>query len=349
MLCTLESKTASEWYRKNTEALRGLTMGEAAKREPEFALTLAMWAAEGRCRTKEIERHGKWWCKHWRVQEMMSAEQKRKVKKAEKKWMKSGGRWDESEDECEEESEEEWSEDGEMSEASESRDGNMLSDSELTAQHAIDESLNDCEDNAYEESEEDENECESSEEVEDNESIERKRWEESEEETVSEAASFAAGDEALYTQRDGQQIRVTVVRVSTNVPPGEEPDISVRMPGGTVRETVLARLAPVASEDGEESEDIIVDGTDGEDEDEEYVQELSSESESGEENESKARIFRVGDKVEAKQGIGINDGYYNAIIKKVHRGGMEYTLEWEDGDERATRQPHGNIVDRKTI
>ena len=313
-------------------------------------MTVAMWAAEGTCKTKEIEKHGKWWCKHWRVQEMMSAEQKKKVKKAEMKWMKSGGRWEESE----EESEEEWSEDGELSEASESRDGNMLSDSELTAQHAIDESLNDCEDNAYEESEEeeDENECESSEEseeVEDNEGMERKRWEDSEEETVSEASRFAAGDEALYTQRDGQQIRVTVVRVTTNVPLGEEPDISVRMPGGTVRETVVARLAPVASEDGEESEDMIVNGTDGEDEDEEYVQELSSESESDEETEGKARIFRVGDKVEAKQGIGINDGYYNATIKKVHRGGMEYTLEWEDGDERATRQPHGNIVDRKTI
>ena len=255
---------------------------------------------------------------------MMSRDEKRKVKRAENKWRKARVEYSEEEDTGRSRIEESDDDD-------ESTNRKTLSETEMSAQHTIEESLDDHDDlvSEYEEEEdEDENECESSEEseeVEDNESTERKRWEDSEEETVSEASSFAAGDEALYTRRDGQQVRVTVVRVSTNVPPGEEPDISVRMPGGTVRETVLARLAPVASEDGEESEDIILDGTDGEDEDEEYVQELSSESESGEENESKARIFRVGDKVEAKQGIGINDGYYNATIKKVHRGGNHPT------------------------
>jgi hypothetical protein len=34
------------------------------------------------------------------------------------------------------------------------------------------------------------------------------------------------------------------MNVSTNVPLGEEPEISIRMPDGNVRETVLARLAP---------------------------------------------------------------------------------------------------------
>ena len=54
--------------------------------------------------------------------------------------------------------------------------------------------------------------------------------------------------------------------------------------------------------------------------------------------------------MEAKQEIGINDVYYKATIAKVHRGGgIEYTLNWEDGDRRARRQPHGNILARKTI
>eukprot|EP01043_Picozoa_sp_COSAG02_P022545 COSAG02_NODE_1175_length_14063_cov_24.197794_13_plen_216_part_01 len=55
---------------------------------------------------------------------------------------------------------------------------------------------------------------------------------------------YRKGDSVMYTGRDGTVLQVTVSHVSTNVPLGEEPEISVRMPDGNVRETVLARLAP---------------------------------------------------------------------------------------------------------
>lgn len=55
---------------------------------------------------------------------------------------------------------------------------------------------------------------------------------------------YNKGDSVLYTGRDGSVLQVTVSHVSTNVPLGEEPEISVRMPDGNVRETVLARLSP---------------------------------------------------------------------------------------------------------
>jgi hypothetical protein len=58
------------------------------------------------------------------------------------------------------------------------------------------------------------------------------------------ASPYRKGDTVMYTGRDGAVTQVTVSHVSTNVPLGEEPEISVRMPDGNVRETVLARLAP---------------------------------------------------------------------------------------------------------
>jgi hypothetical protein len=65
--------------------------------------------------------------------------------------------------------------------------------------------------------------------------------------TVAAAATLSAGDSALYSERDGSVVRVTVTAVSTNVPAGEEPEISVRMEGGNVRQTVLARLTPATA------------------------------------------------------------------------------------------------------
>ena len=54
----------------------------------------------------------------------------------------------------------------------------------------------------------------------------------------------AVGDSVLYTTRGGAVQRVTVCSVSTNVPLGEDPMVAVQMPDGTVRDTVLERLAP---------------------------------------------------------------------------------------------------------
>jgi hypothetical protein len=60
------------------------------------------------------------------------------------------------------------------------------------------------------------------------------------------ACPYRVGETVLYTGVDGSVARATVAHVSMNVPPGEEPEISVRLPGGAVRDTVLARLAPAS-------------------------------------------------------------------------------------------------------
>ena len=59
------------------------------------------------------------------------------------------------------------------------------------------------------------------------------------------ASLYREGDSVLYTESDGSVVKATVSRVCTNVPLGEEPDVSIQMPDGNVRETVLARLDPV--------------------------------------------------------------------------------------------------------
>lgn len=41
---------------------------------------------------------------------------------------------------------------------------------------------------------------------------------------------------------------VVITAVSTNVPQGEQPEISIRMPDGTVRDTTLAHLGPPPAE-----------------------------------------------------------------------------------------------------
>ena len=45
-------------------------------------------------------------------------------------------------------------------------------------------------------------------------------------------------------------MRVTVERMSKNVPLGEEPEVAVRMPDGNVRETTIGRLALIVSSEG---------------------------------------------------------------------------------------------------
>ena len=58
--------------------------------------------------------------------------------------------------------------------------------------------------------------------------------------------SYSVGDSVLYTTpQDGSVKRVTVFSVNTNVPMGEDPMVAVQMPDGTIRDTVLERLAPV--------------------------------------------------------------------------------------------------------
>ena len=56
---------------------------------------------------------------------------------------------------------------------------------------------------------------------------------------------YSEGDTVLYSGRDGSEQMVTVSAVNTNVPLGEEPMVAVQMPDGSVRDTVLNRMAPV--------------------------------------------------------------------------------------------------------
>ena len=74
----------------------------------------------------------------------------------------------------------------------------------------------------------------------------REPWRRQAQTPTQKRVPFAVGDEVVYTQRDGTHVRATVARVSTDVPAGEDPEISVLMASGNVRETELARLAPVA-------------------------------------------------------------------------------------------------------
>ncbi len=73
--------------------------------------------------------------------------------------------------------------------------------------------------------------------------------------TARKHAPIAVGDEMVYTQRDGTQVCVIVANVNLNVPLGEDPEVSVRMPCGSVRETVLARLSPVV---GAPATDLLI-------------------------------------------------------------------------------------------
>ncbi len=64
------------------------------------------------------------------------------------------------------------------------------------------------------------------------------------------ACPCRVGEPVLYTGVDGGITRATVAHVNTNVPPGDEPEVSVQLPGGLVRDTVLARLAPASEAAG---------------------------------------------------------------------------------------------------
>eukprot|EP01044_Picomonas_judraskeda_P003067 COSAG03_NODE_242_length_10073_cov_30.040405_7_plen_1514_part_00 len=57
------------------------------------------------------------------------------------------------------------------------------------------------------------------------------------------SSPYRPGNAVFYRERDGSVSPATVFHVSHNVPPGEEPEISVRMADGNVRETVPARLS----------------------------------------------------------------------------------------------------------
>lgn len=55
----------------------------------------------------------------------------------------------------------------------------------------------------------------------------------------------------MYDDRSGGSlVEVTVAHVSTtcNVPAGEEPEISIRMQDGNVKESLLARLQPLSAQ-----------------------------------------------------------------------------------------------------
>ena len=58
------------------------------------------------------------------------------------------------------------------------------------------------------------------------------------------ACEFSVGDRVLYTEAGGGNARHAVVEaVSSNTPTGEELEIAVRLADGTVRDTVVQRLA----------------------------------------------------------------------------------------------------------
>jgi hypothetical protein len=56
-----------------------------------------------------------------------------------------------------------------------------------------------------------------------------------------------AGDSVQYHEGDGTWVFVAVVQLSTNVGPGEEPEIAVQLANGQVRDTSLARLRPATA------------------------------------------------------------------------------------------------------
>ena len=56
---------------------------------------------------------------------------------------------------------------------------------------------------------------------------------------------FSKGDTVMYASREGKSIPVKIVHINMNVPLGEDPEISIEMDGGKVRDTVLERLTPV--------------------------------------------------------------------------------------------------------
>ena len=57
---------------------------------------------------------------------------------------------------------------------------------------------------------------------------------------------YKKGDRVLYLdKRDGVRKEVTIHTINNNVGPGEDPDISIKMDNGQIRETVIERLKPV--------------------------------------------------------------------------------------------------------
>lgn len=57
--------------------------------------------------------------------------------------------------------------------------------------------------------------------------------------------NFKVGDTVFYKQSDGTQVRAKIYIWNTNVPIGEEPEISIVLENGVVRETVLERLKSI--------------------------------------------------------------------------------------------------------
>ena len=58
------------------------------------------------------------------------------------------------------------------------------------------------------------------------------------------------------------------------------------------------------------------------------------------EREPEAEGLAIGDRV---SGLYPNGHRYNATIVEVHGGGGEYTLTWDDGDQKHRRQPAKNL------
>ena len=57
---------------------------------------------------------------------------------------------------------------------------------------------------------------------------------------------FKKGDRVMYLdKRDGARKEVIIHAINNNVGPGEEPDISILMDNGKIRDTVMGRLKPV--------------------------------------------------------------------------------------------------------
>eukprot|EP01050_Picozoa_sp_SAG11_P011391 SAG11_NODE_1205_length_5529_cov_6.569797_1_plen_488_part_00 len=56
------------------------------------------------------------------------------------------------------------------------------------------------------------------------------------------AQLFQVGERVIYRGGDGVPHRVKVAQYSSNVPAGEEPMVAVRLPDGTIRDTLLSRL-----------------------------------------------------------------------------------------------------------
>jgi hypothetical protein len=75
--------------------------------------------------------------------------------------------------------------------------------------------------------------------------------------TLPDGRVVRAGDSVMYRQMGGQAmvVRVVVEQIGTDVPSGEEPMVAVRMPNGTVRDTMVGRLRAAAAEEEEEEEE----------------------------------------------------------------------------------------------